>query len=240
MTAAAVTIQIPLYNETDALRLSYYYFRQINVPVRYVMDTQCLPETRAIVEELGIEPYEFENDRPFIENGYKAFSDAADNDWILRIDCDELPTPELIEFAQAFAGGGSGVAGFQRLQVIWSDARFKRSTNERFDPVNQTQYRLYDRRAVQFDTDIHTPGIRLETVTHAPPAAKLYHLSWIFLTWEERVKKADRYQEHGQAETNRTNQLLSLEDQCWTDIEPTIIDEIYASWLKVGADRRTV
>ncbi len=235
MNKPRVTNQIPLYNETDALRLSHFYFTAIGVPVRYAMDTQALPATRAIARELGIKPLEFANDRPFIEHGYPAFSAAADNDWILRIDCDELPTPELIAFAREFVEqGGEGVVSFEREQVIWSGGGFQRPMNPRFDPKGQRQYRLYDRRAVVFDQAIHTPGIKVEAVTHAPPGAKIYHLSWELLSWDDRVAKADRYEAYGQAAFNRDNQLLDLAQQEWAKVEPTTVDEVYAAWRRTG------
>lgn len=176
-----LSIQIPLFNETEALEFSKFYFDSINVDVNYVIDSQCEHETRTLVNKLGVNYSEFKNDKPYIENGYRNFAEASPTDWILRIDCDELPTPELIHFANSFVAAAEGVVSFERLQVLWKDEGFIRPVDRRFDPKAQRQYRLFNRRKVEFHSAIHTPGIHVDAPIHAPPEACLYHMSWIFL-----------------------------------------------------------
>jgi hypothetical protein len=226
-----LTIQIPLFNEMEALEFSKFYFDSIDVDVHYVLDSQCLERTKALAIKLGVRYSEFRNDKPYIENGYENFSAASPTDWVLRIDCDEVPTPELIDFARNFARGGQGVASFERLQVIWRQGGFHRSNAARFAPQVQRQYRLFNRRNVEFDTAIHTPGIRIDAPAHAPSQACLYHMSWIYLSWDERLEKANRYDAYGQPPANRENQLMSLDDQDFIHVKPTIIDAVYARWI---------
>ena len=54
------------------------------------------------------------------------------------------------------------------------------------------------------------PGSKSNLGLHkvAPADADIYHLSWVFLSWEDRINKATRYDEHGQPDRNRENQLF--------------------------------
>lgn len=226
-----ITIQIPLFNETDALRFSKFYFESIGEKVHYVMDRQCTAETRAIVRQLSIEEFYFENDKPFIENGYEAFAAASPTDWILRIDCDELPTPDALMFARYASIPDQAVGAFERYQVLWSGGKFIIPLHERFAPSHQRQFRLFNRRHVVFDRNIHTPGICIDQAVDAPAGASLYHLSWIFLSWNDRLAKADRYDAHGQPEQNRANQLFSLDYEGWHPAPDNIVAQQYAEWL---------
>ena len=227
-----VTIQIPLFNETDALRFSKFYFDSIGESVRYVMDAQCSDRTKAIVRELDIEEVYFPNDKPFIENGYEAFAAAAPTDWIFRIDCDELPTPEALTFARTSEIPPDTVVSFERHQVIWDEGRFISPVHESFNPLDQRQFRLFNRALASFDRNIHTPGIHIGTSVHAPSGATLFHLSWIFLSWEDRIAKADRYDAHGQPAYNRANQLFSLDHKVWNEAPPSVVQDVYFDWIR--------
>jgi hypothetical protein len=226
-----LTVQIPLFNEVEALDFSKFYFESINVDVHYVLDSQCSETTRALANKLEVKCSEFKNDKPYIENGYKNFSAASPTDWVLRIDCDEVPTPELIDFARKFVNSADGIVSFERLQVLWKEDGFIRPSAARFDPKVQRQYRLFNRRKVEFDTTIHTPGICVDAPIQAPSEACIYHMSWIFLSWEERLAKASRYDAYGQPASNRENQLFSFENQELISVPATIVDTIYARWL---------
>ena len=225
------TIQIPVYNETQALVFSSFYFERMGFKPRYVLDAQRTPETEELLIELGHELTYFQNDKPFIENGYFNFSQSAPTEWILRLDCDEVPSRGLIEFCKEFVEhGGSGIVGFDRHQLIWKEGAFFTATTARFVPSTQRQWRLFNREHVTFDRNIHTPGIIVNDPVVAPPEAEIYHLSWIFLSWEDRVKKASRYDGHGQAAFNRENQLFVLEDAAFRRLEAPFLTKTFGDY----------
>lgn len=226
-----ITIQIPLFNETEALRFSKYYFDCIGETVRYVLDVKCAERTRMIVRELGIEEVYFENDKPFIENGYESFAEASPTDWILRVDCDELPTPEMLTFARSAHLADGHVVAFERHQVLWDGNQFIAPAHDRFLSVNQRQFRMFNRKHASFNQSIHTPGIHVVDTVNAPSEAALFHLSWIYLSWEERLAKADRYDSFGQPEHNRANQLFPLDYHKWMPVAPSVVSTVYATWV---------
>jgi hypothetical protein len=225
------TIQIPVFNETRALAFSAFYFDRLGIQAHYVCDSQRTPEAEATLRRLGREPLFFTNDKPFIENGYESFAAASPTDWILRLDCDEVPSRELIEVCRDFVKQDRvGIAGFVRHHVLWRNDRFLTATTERFTPPNQRQWRLFNRKRVAFNPRIHTPGLHLENPVAAPPEAALYHLSWVFLTYEDRLKKVARYDDYGQPSFNRMNQLFLLEDVEWQELDAHFLRDAYAEW----------
>jgi hypothetical protein len=234
------TILTPIFNETKALEFSSFYFDRLGADVRYVLDSQCTPEAAETLRRLGREAYHFDNDQPFIENGYESFCAASPTDWILRIDCDEVPSRELIEACREFvAHDEAGVAGFERHQVLWRDKRLWTATAERFNCVHQRQWRLFNRAAVRFCRTIHTPGIEVRAPVAMAPTAALFHLSWVFLTWEERLAKAARYDRHGQQDHNRTNQLFPLEEAKWKELDAPFLLDALEQWGDQGLMRRS-
>lgn len=227
------TVQIPVFNETRTLDFSAFYFDRLGIQARYVLDVQRTPEAEATVLRLGREPLIFTNDKPFIESGYESFAAASPTDWILRLDCDEVPSRELIDACSTFVQQSQGgVAGFERHQILWQNNRFLTAApTERFAPAKQRQWRLFNRKHVTFNRHIHTPGIHLENPTEMPSAATIYHLSWVFLTWEDRLEKAARYDNHGQPSHNRENQLFPLEDVEWQELDAPFLRDTYAEWV---------
>ncbi len=232
-----VTILVPLYDETDALMFSKYYFDSLNVPVIYAIDQKCLPATRRLVQTLGVRAVEFQNSKPFIENGYEAFAAASPTDWIFRVDCDEVPTMEAVSFARKVDVVDGCVVAFQRHQVVWRTSSFLRPQHDRFAPDYQKQYRLFNRRSASFDSTIHTPGISVGCTIVAPPEAALYHLSWIFLSDKQRFEKVRRYDANGQRASNRENQLFPLDYPNWERLPRNQVDAIFQNWMQAQATR---
>ncbi len=225
------TIQIPVYNETSALAFSSFYFDRLGVKARYVMDSQRTAQAAEAFHSLGHEPVTFSNDKPFIENGYENFAAVSPTDWILRVDCDEVPSLELLRACSDFVRQDrQGIAGFQRHQVLWREGRLLTATTDRFLPRAQTQWRLFNRQRVSFDRRIHTPGIHLEGLVEQSSEATIYHLSWIFLTPQARLEKSARYDANGQQPANRSNQLLQLNEVDWTHLDAPFLQAAFSEW----------
>lgn len=225
------TLQIPIYNETDLLEFSFYYHNILGLKPRYILDNKRTPEAEATLQRLNQEVAYFVNEKPYIEAGYESFAMASPTDWILRLDCDEVPSRELIDWCTNFIEcGGNGVAGFERHQVVWQNGRLYSARTERFLPKVQMQWRLFNRTSVSFDTRIHTPGIKLENITPMPSEACVYHLSWQFLSFGDRLRKSDRYDRYGQPAANRANQLLPIEDADLAFLHAPLLQDAYLDW----------
>jgi hypothetical protein len=226
------TIQIPVFNETRALSFSSFYFDRLGIRPRYLLDTQRTSEAEIALRALGHEANFFFNDKPFIENGYEQFSAASPTDWILRLDCDEVPSQELIEYCRKYIEtGNTGVVGFDRHQVIWRNNRLFTATTERFLPSQGRQWRLFNRHRVSFDRRIHTPGIHIDEHMSAPPQAAMYHLSWIFLDWNARLEKAARYNLGQATEINRS-WLIPINEIEWTNLNAPLLRDSFSRWLR--------
>ena len=225
------SILVPVYNETNALSFSMHYMREAGLSPIYVVDRKRPAATEALIAQAGVPRVFFDNDKPFIENGYESFVAQSPTDWVLRLDCDEVPNLDLLAYCRDFVEQQrEGVAGFERHQLLWKGDRFLTATTDRFSPPHQRQWRLFNRRTVQFNQQIHTAGIHLPTLAFAPPQAEIYHLSWVFLTWQNRLAKAARYDDHGQPAVNRANQLFPLEEVSWQELDRPFLRDCYAEW----------
>ncbi|WP_158810269.1 hypothetical protein [Beijerinckia sp. L45] len=230
------TIQIPVFDEIDALKFSAFYFGCIGVEPRYVLDSKHAPAAKAALDSLGCEFGAFDNDKPFIENGYEKFAAASPTDWILRLDCDEIPSIALLEACTNLVSvDAQGIGGFERHQVLWRNNRLLSARADRFTPTNQRQWRLFNRKRVQYNTAIHTPGIHVDVPIFFPPEACAYHLAWEFLSWDDRVRKAARYDDHGQPAANRQNQLFPIEAAEMSVLDAPLLHDAYLAWRPASA-----
>jgi hypothetical protein len=232
MVGLPFTGQIPIFNETRALGFSSFYFDYVGIRPRYLLDTQRTPDAEKVLRALGHEVKFFSNDKPFLENGYEQFVAASPTDWILRLDCDEVPSRELIEFCRDYVdSGNTDIAGFDRHQVIWRGNSLLTATTERFLPSQARQWRLFNRHYVSFDRRIHTPGIVLHDHISAPPHAAMYHLSWFFLDWNERLEKAVRYN-LGQATAINGSWLVPPGEIEWGVLDAPVLRDAFRRWLR--------
>lgn len=231
--AVPFSILIPVFNETDALRFSIHYMRRLGISPIYVLDRKRTAEAQAILVDAGLPLVFYDNDKPFIENGYQSLVSRSPTDWVLRLDCDEVPSPDMLSFCRDLVQQEQDtIVGFERHQLLWQGSGFLTATTERFSPSNQRQWRLFNRCNVQYNQHIHTPGIHVTTAMSAPANAEVYHLSWVFLTWEDRVAKAARYDAHGQPSGNRNNQLFPLQDVEWEAFDRPFLRDGYLEWVR--------
>jgi hypothetical protein len=181
---------------------------------------------------LGYEAEVFTNDKPYLENGYETFTELSPTDWILRVDCDEMPSKRLIQYCESIVKSDvDRIASFERHQLIWDGENFKSSSAEPFRPGCQLQYRLFNRRRVTFEKHIHTHGITIRDALFAPADAMLMHMSWIFLTWEERKEKSERYDAFGQEAPNRSNQLFDFGKSEFNDFKYPVLKRVFLESL---------
>lgn len=127
--------------------------------------------------------------QPFLGYGpQKRFAvDAAAHDWVLSLDADELPDPELVAAIEsAREEGFRGRAGFWlRRSLVFMDRTFTRG-----QPSRERVLRLFDRRRGGFtDAEIHE-HVELDGPT-GELAGRLLHYSYRDL--EHYFEKSNRY-----------------------------------------------
>lgn len=230
------TIQVPVFDETRALEFSCFYFERLGVEARYILDSQRTPQAEATLRGLGRGPLVFANDKPFLENAYQNFAAASPTDRILRLDCDEAPSQNLVEACREIVlRDGGEMAGFERHQLIWRHGEFLSAQGERFRPSNQVQWRLFNRRAVRFyDGRLHTPGLFVDKPVKVPADAPIYHLEWVFLDRQARLDKTSRYDGFGQDAYWRENQLHAEHALAWRRNDDDFLRATFADWIAGG------
>lgn len=197
------------------------------------MDQQREPQTERLFETLGIEKIFFNNTEPYIENGYEDFCKKSPTDWIFRLDCDEIPSIKALKYLNERSNVNEKIVyGFPRHQLKWKNNFFLTANNTRFLPENQRQWRFFNRKYVEFDQTIHTPGFKTnEHFTPAPIHASLYHLPWLFLTKNDLVKKAAKYDQNGQRLANRESIMFDHSKLTFEKLNDPLLSSLYQEFL---------
>ncbi|MBV9286733.1 MAG: hypothetical protein JO288_02745 [Hyphomicrobiales bacterium] len=118
--------------------------------------------------------------------------------WILRIDDDELPTPNLLAFAADVASGDSNAAyRFPRACYRCNPVtgRLERSYFFAFgiDGGLDRQCRLYRPDSVAYHDELHTAGFLPEAEINAPDDVYILHFDWVIRSKEARQRKFESY-----------------------------------------------
>jgi hypothetical protein len=224
------TILIPVFEETDALVFSTFYFNSLGLRPIYVLDSKRIGRRDEVERIVGREVVIYDNPGMFIEANYEKFTALAPTDWILRIDCDEAVTAALIDHADQHVKHGLGyIKGYNRRQMRWNEGGFQAVKHLIHRDI---QYRLFDRRKVRVEHKIHTPGYKVPVLQMmpAPGASRIYHLQFLFESPEQRQKKGALYRSLGQAE--KFNQWFEtpVDKFKWESLEDTYLLEIYRAW----------
>ena len=198
------TIIIPVFEETQVLSFSNYYFDQLKLQPIYALDSKRISRRAEVQKLLGREVAIYENPGSCIEASYQNLAALSPTDWVLRIDCDEIPNPAMIAYCRQFANNPTDAyCGFDRDDLRWNDNRLEK-VRVGFAFVDN-QFRLFNRNKVKFVNRIHTPGFDVPKwklpflpLWNAPRSARIYHLQRPFLTDAERAKKIARYDAAGQ------------------------------------------
>lgn len=230
------TIIVPIFEETNALAFSHYYFSGLGLSPIYALDSKRKDRNVEVAKIIGRPPAIYENPGNCIEAGYEKLSALSPTDWILRIDCDEVPNSEMLRHCAKFVGRPSdSYCGFDRDDLLWRDTHFERLKYKPF--FVDSQFRLFNRSKVRFLPRIHTPGFHIPKWKvpflprwNAPAAARLYHLQRSFITAQQRAEKLSRYNNAGQKQI--FNEWLARPDDSfkWRPFNDSAFTKIYAEW----------
>ena len=236
MAQPAFSIIIPVFEETDALAFSRYYFNSLGMNPIYALDSKRIQRRAEVEKLLHREVVIYDNPGACIEASYEKLADLSPSDWILRVDCDEVPNAEMLQHCAHFMARPSDTyCGFDRDDLIWRTDHFERL---KYAPLFvDTQFRLFNRAKVKFLGRIHTPGFHVPKWKipfvpkwNAPSRARLYHLQRVFMTTAHRAEKVARYDGAGQA--GKFRDWLSRPDESfkWRAFDDEAFTWIFKQW----------
>ena len=236
MATPAFSVIVPIFEETDALTFSNYYFNKLSLRPIYALDSKRIQRRAEVEYLLGREVSVYENTGNCIEASYDKLAALAPTEWVLRIDCDEVPNRAMIEHCSKFvARPTDSYCGFDRDDLIWRSGQLDRM---KYEPLFvDTQFRLFNRNRVKFLSRIHTPGFHVPKWKipflprwNAPQAARIYHLQRVFITAQQRAEKLARYNSAGQGP--KLNDWIARPDDSfkWQPFADDHFTKLFAEW----------
>ena len=233
---ATFAIIVPVFEETNALAFSNYYFNQLGLAPIFALDSKRLNRKAEVTTILGRPPAIYENPGNCIEASYDKLASLSPTDWILRVDCDEVPNKEMLQHCERFVSQpADAYCSFDRDDLLWRGDHFERL---KYKPLFvDSQFRLFNRSKVRFQSRIHTPGFHVPKWKlpflpgwNAPRNARLYHLQRTFITARQRAEKLSRYNGEGQQQT--FNQWLGRPDESfkWRAFNDAGFTQMFADW----------
>ncbi|MBG1230987.1 hypothetical protein F8B91_01405 [Aestuariivirga litoralis] len=234
------TIIVPVFGETRALQFSAFYFGQLGVKPFYVLDSKKQGRRAEVERLLGCEVAIYENPGNYIEANFERLTDLSPTDWILRVDCDEVPNLAMLQHCAKFVSHpSSNICGFDRDDLVWREDHFER-IKQPFWFID-TQFRLFNRKQVKFVKRIHTPGFHvskwkfpLVPAWHGPLNARLYHLQRPFISQADKLEKMQRYDQAGQDPKFHAAMMKKDDEMRWTRFADAAFTSLFASWSKAN------
>lgn len=167
------------------------YFREIIIGV----DSKSDKEAFKYANSLNCRTEWVSNDDgAFVEAMLEMFIPLCSNDWVLRLDDDELISLGLVDFCNKILPGlDVDAVGIHRKWCrLGSETLFEYSIypSYHFD----WQWRLFRKDKTGSRPEMHTPGIVFPSETKAPLDSFIVHLDWVYHSYDERRNKVESYQ----------------------------------------------
>jgi hypothetical protein len=206
-----ITLVVPTVNSENWIRHLAEFYDTTGIKPLYAVDSRTTDSTREILAGRGDRWIEVTAEAERVEALLPAILRKVDTPWVLRLDDDELPSPELLRFADETADGETAdgaeapVWGFPRLSLRWHSGRSELAYSRflAFGPYfdMDRQWRLFRPADVSLETGLHTAGIITDKGARATPGAYILHFDWVLRTLARRRQKAANYE--AQAEKAR-------------------------------------
>ena len=230
-----VSLVIPAINSEKKIGylLGYAcrYFEDIVVGV----DTRTTDATVEKCNNYGVRTVNITNSKDYAEHSVDQLFSQASCPWILRMDDDELFSPELV----GFLGGVNNYCDYTMIGIHRKWCRVNHSGRLQwtaFPPIGfDWQFRLAQKDRITYVSRVHTPGIKIENVAFAPLDSFIVHLDYLYSPFEERLKKVENYDKMEPGMGKRTAFYYLWEkipdaDQFFVDLDQpelqTIVDRI--------------
>lgn len=216
-----VSIIIPTRDSAGHIAQILTWYRKHRFEPTFVLDGRSKDNTEQLLINMQARYTLFTPEFNFSEDGMlEAGCNACDTDWIFRIDDDELPSKNMIEWLKG--------QNFDAKQDCWGITRkdITRIKNDyyysrwptrlciREDCVTfNTQYRLFRKKSVTFVKKLHTPGYEIpKNVRFAPPECYFIHFNNIIRDSSARFSKVLYYSKFD------PYNAWSLVDECLPEI----------------------
>jgi Glycosyl transferase family 2 len=195
-------IVIPTRDSAQWIGQVLQAYRRIGVDPLYIVDTRSCDGTLELLRRLKAETISFTPHGDIVEAGMIEFgAKAAGTDWVLRLDDDEFPSRQLLEWAAAVESISKGpIWSVARKDVYLREGRFVYSQwptrsvwlGDRFS-LNP-QERLFRPDAVRYAETVHSAGFEWKPpYQHAPEGCLFIHFNNVVRNVGQRLAKVRKY-----------------------------------------------
>jgi hypothetical protein len=194
-----VELVIPTINSERWLGSFLEFYKSNGIRAVYAVDAKTSDGTRELITKYGFPFIEAHAVEPRVEALLPSIGAQIASPWILRLDDDELPTPNLLEFAADVAASDSIAAHtFPRANYRCNpgSGRLERSYLFAFGPDAQLfrACRLYKPKSVIYHGELHTSGFLAPSEKGAPPDVYILHFDWVLRNEKARRLKFESYE----------------------------------------------
>lgn len=178
--------------------LTLEYYAEFGIAPTLIVDSKTTDDTLKIADKFECKAVVTHNPTTRAQYIIEAGARAITTPWALRMDDDELPTREMLDYISDAAHRlpPEAIVGFVRHQCTIRDRALWVST--KYGGENYRQWRLFQPSKARFIETGHTPGFEVPTESRisAPDEAAMLHFDWIVRSPEERSAKIERYDAH--------------------------------------------
>ena len=214
---------IPTINSSSYILFLKKYLDNFEADYAFFVDEKTSDNTYEILKENSSKNniFKYKNNNFFLENNLKEILKNFQNQFIFRLDCDEIPSPELIKNLKKLDSKDK-IYAFPRYEVFKYREQFlisgplnyfkkigyrfhrqffpkkrKKIFFENFSERRSFQYRYYYNFNLKFEETLHSPGIAFDRKKQSIRVEKkfgyLIHFNLILKTINERIKKLRTY-----------------------------------------------
>jgi hypothetical protein len=197
VAAESYRIVIPTRDGAGWLSAFSRAYRRLGVKPLYLLDSRTRDDSRSILrcEDASFIEVDAEHDRG--EDVLWRGAAAAEAEWLLRIDDDEMPSAALISWIQDvgihqpepimyLSCRQAWHGGYSRLEAFY----FNHSRPDFLMP----QPRFFRPARIRYTNALHTAGIEVEGAGWAPDSAFFLHFDWLVRDMPARLAKLRRYE----------------------------------------------
>ena len=195
-------IIIPTLNGARWLGQLLDAYRKLGIEPLYAVDDRSGDGSLALLHARGARIALIHQDGLHVENGvFAQASRFVDREWILRLDDDEFPSRDLLQWAERTIAPPDVLSWhLPRLTLYRHGGRIKYSRVKTHyhayprSPLIDPQRRLYRHRDVTYITGIHSCGFEPEKSCFAPESAIFLHFDALLRNPCERLAKLRLYE----------------------------------------------
>ena len=232
-------VVIPTRDSARWLGQLHAAYRRIGVEPLYIVDARSSDGTLELLRSLKADAIPFTPHGDIVEAGMIEFgAKAAQTRWVLRLDDDEFPSRQLLEWAAEVELKSKGpVWCIARKDIYSREGRFIYSqwpprmvwVGDRFS-LNP-QERLFRVDAVRYTDTVHSPGFESHPpYQHAPEGCLFIHFNNIVRDVGQRLAKVRKY-----ALLNETL-AWRYADECLTELTDPALHSFAADGLDEFAE----